>query len=182
MKHQERQCTAVYQSPIGVMLLAGDETGLTGLWFEGQKYYARNLDPEHEERELPVFEAARHWLDVYFRGKEPDFTPPLHLTGTPFQMCVWNLLLQIPYGTVTTYGRLAAETAKQLGRDHMSAQAVGGAVGHNPVSVIVPCHRVTGADGSLTGYAGGLDKKIRLLACEGISTERFFVPSRGTAL
>lgn len=182
MEGKQRQYTAVCQSPIGNMLLAGDDTGLTGLWFEGQKYYAGNLDPDHGEKELPVFAAARRWLDIYFAGREPDFTPPLHLMGTPFQMCVWSLLLQIPYGTVTTYGRLAEETARRLGREHMSAQAVGGAVGHNPISVIVPCHRVTGADKSLTGYAGGIDKKIRLLACEGISTEKFSIPSKGTVL
>lgn len=182
MRGKERQYTASCQSPLGRILLAGDEVGLTGLWFEGQKYYAGNLDPDHEERETEVFAAARRWLNIYFAGKKPDFTPPLHLTGTPFQLCVWNLLLKIPYGTTTTYGRIAAETAKQLGRDHMSAQAVGGAVGHNPVSVIVPCHRVTGAGKNLTGYAGGLDKKIWLLTREGISMENFFVPSKGTAL
>ena len=182
MRPKERQYTTVYQSPLGGILLAGDEKGLTGLWFEGQKYYAVGLGPDHDEKETTVFDAAKRWLDLYFTGKEPDFTPPLHLTGTPFQMCVWNLLLKIPYGTTTTYGRLAARTARQQGRDHMSAQAVGGAVGRNPVSVIVPCHRVTGSDGSLTGYAGGLDKKIRLLTGEGISMEHFFVPKRGTAL
>lgn len=163
--------TTVYRTPIGKVLLAGDERGLTGLWFEGQKYYARGLDPDHKEGELPVFSTVRKWLDLYFAGKEPDFMPPLHLRGTSFQKDVWDLLLGIPYGTVTTYGALADRMAKKMGRSHMSAQAVGGAVGHNPVSIVVPCHRVTGSDKSLTGYAGGLDKKIWLLTCEGIDVE-----------
>lgn len=182
MGQKQQQYTAVYQSPLGSMLLAGDETGLTGLWFEGQKYYANNLDPDHRERELPVFQTARQWLDIYFSGKEPDFMPPLHLMGTPFQLEVWNLLLKIPYGTTTTYGNLAVEMAGIMGRDHMSAQAVGGAVGHNPVSVIVPCHRVTGADGSLTGYAGGIDKKIRLLDGEGADTKKLSTPRHRPAI
>ena len=164
--------TASYMSPLGKILLAGDDMGRTGLWFEGQKYYARGLSPDHEERELPVFLETRRWLDIYFSGREPDFMPALHMTGTRFQKRVWELLLKIPYGEVTTYGRLAGELAGAMGRDHMSAQAVGGAVGRNPVSVIVPCHRVTGADGSLTGYAGGLDKKLRLLQGEGVKEMR----------
>ncbi len=176
------QYTAVYESCLGRILLAGDHVGLTGLWFEGQKYYARGLEPDHEEKELPMFREARQWLDIYFTGREPEFMPVLHMTGTPFQQLVWKLLLKIPYGTVTTYGRLAGETAKIMGRDHMSAQAVGGAVGHNPISVIIPCHRVVGSHGSLTGYAGGLEKKVDLLTCEGANMEKLFVPVRRTAL
>lgn len=176
MGQEYQQYTASYESPLGSILLAGDETGLTGLWFEGQKYYAGSLARDHREGEIPVFSAVRQWLDIYFSGKEPDFMPPLHLIGTPFQMRVWELLLKIPYGTTTTYGKLAAEMAGMMGRDHMSAQAVGGAVGHNPVSVIVPCHRVAGADGSLTGYAGGIDKKIRLLAGEGVDMRKLSQP------
>lgn len=156
-----------YASPLGEILLAGDEAGVTGLWFEGQKYYARGLDGEVREGTPPAVEAARAWLDLYFSGKEPGFTPPLHLVGTAFQREVWDLLRAIPYGTVVTYGELAARLAASLGLAHMSAQAVGGAVGHNRVSIIVPCHRVVGADGGLTGYAGGVARKEALLKLEG---------------
>ncbi len=155
-----------YSSPLGDMLLAGDEIGLTGLWFEGQKYFARNLDKDHQEREIPLFDTAKHWLDVYFTGKEPEFAVPLHLMGTEFQKEVWEILCSVPYGHTVTYGTIAKQIAVQKGRKSMSAQAVGSAVGHNPVSVIVPCHRVVGADGSLTGYAGGVDKKLGLLTLE----------------
>ena len=151
-----------YASPLGDILLAADGESLTGLWFEGQKFYARGLDTEPEEKSLPVFGQAARWLDLYFSGREPEFTPPLRLTGTPFQRTVWNRLLAIPYGETETYGGLA----RRCGLSAVSARAVGGAVGRNPVSVIVPCHRVVGADGSLTGYAGGTDRKTRLLALE----------------
>ncbi len=155
-----------YSSPLGDILLAADSVGLTGLWFEGQKYFALNLDKEHEEKEIPSFAEAKRWLDIYFSGKEPDFSVPLHFTGTEFQNEVWELLLAIPYGQTTTYGELARRIAGKRGVKHMSAQAVGGAVGHNNISVIVPCHRVVGTNGSLTGYAGGIDKKIKLLELE----------------
>ena len=155
-----------YSSPLGDILLAADSVGLTGLWFEGQKYFALNLDKEHEEKEIPLFAEAKRWLDIYFSGKEPDFSVPLHFTGTEFQNEVWELLLAIPYGQTTTYGELARRIAGKRGVKHMSAQAVGGAVGHNNISVIVPCHRVVGTNGSLTGYAGGIDKKIKLLELE----------------
>lgn len=162
------QYTGHYASPLGGMLLAADDTGLTGLWFEGQKHFARGLDDAHEERSLPLFDEAKRWLDVYFSGREPDFTPPLHLTGTAFEREVWAILRAVPYGKTTTYGEIAAQLAGQRGLAHMSAQAVGGAVGRNPISVIVPCHRVLGVDGSLTGYAGGLARKRRLLTLEGV--------------
>ena len=155
-----------YTSPIGDILLAADDAGLTGLWFQGQKYFARGLEKEQEERNLPVFDQTKTWLDLYFSGKEPDFLPPLHLIGTDFQKQVWEILLAIPYGKTTTYGKIAGQIAQRRGLAHMSAQAVGGAVGHNPISIIVPCHRVLGTDGSLTGYAGGVDKKIHLLSLE----------------
>ncbi len=160
------QYTSYYSSPLGNILLAADEIGLTGLWFEGQKYFALHLDKEHEEREISIFNAAKRWLDEYFAGKEPDFSVPLHLTGTDFQKDVWEILGTIPYGHTMTYGKIAKCIAEKRGVSHMSAQAVGGAVGHNPVSVIVPCHRVVGANGSLTGYAGGIDRKKKLLALE----------------
>ena len=160
------QYTNHYLSPLGDILLAADDAGLTGLWFEGQKYFARCLDREHEEKETPVLKEAKRWLNVYFSGKEPDFSVPLHFTGTEFQNEVWELLLAIPYGQTTTYGELAKRIAGKRGVKHMSAQAVGGAIGHNNISVIVPCHRVVGTNGSLTGYAGGIDKKVKLLELE----------------
>lgn len=153
---------------MGELLLAADETGLTGLWFDGGRYFAEGLDPENEKRELPVFETVKKWLDIYFSGREPDFMPPLHMIGSPFQMSVWKHLLEIPYGKTVTYGELAKRIALEKGRERMAAQAVGGAVGHNKISILVPCHRVVGANGSLTGYGGGLDKKERLLALEGV--------------
>lgn len=155
-----------YPSPIGNILLAADEMGLTGLWFEGQKYFALDLDKEHEEKEIPLFEKVKQWLDIYFSGKEPDFTIPLHFTGTEFQKEVWEILCTIPYGQTMTYGEIAKRIAARKGLPHMSAQAIGGAVGHNRISIIVPCHRVVGADGSLTGYAGGIEKKVKLLKLE----------------
>ena len=157
-----------YHSPMGGILLAGDGNGLTGLWFEGQKYFALHLDKEQEEREIPLFELAKGWLDVYFSGREPDFSVPLHLMGTAFQKEVWEILRSIPYGHTMTYGEIAKQLAEKRGLPHMSAQAGGGAVGRNPISILVPCHRVVGADGSLTGYAGGIDKKGRLLKLEGV--------------
>lgn len=161
------QYTSYYNSPMGELLLTGDSTGLTGLWFEGAKYYEELLEAEREEKELPVFSLARKWLDVYFSGKEPDFLPYLHMTGTPFQMEVWKRLQKIPYGKTVSYGEIAGEIAGHRGIARMSAQAVGGAVGRNKIAIIVPCHRVIGADGSLTGYASGLDRKRWLLHLEG---------------
>ena len=174
--------TTTYQSPLGEILLAADEIGLTGLWFDGEKYYAWNLDAKHEEKELPVFSEAKRWLDIYFSGREPDFMPPMHMLGTNFQKEVWKILRTIPYGETTTYGEIAAKIAKQRGLARMSAQAVGNAVGRNELSILIPCHRVVGTNGSLTGYAGGIDKKIKLLAMEKADMTSFFVPRKGTAL
>lgn len=153
-------------SPFGTILLAADDTGLTGLWFEDQKYFAQGLDKETEEKEFSIFQTARRWLDVYFSGQKPDFQVPLHFQGTAFQKEVWEILLSIPYGRTTTYGAIAKQLAAKRGLPHLSAQAVGSAVGHNKISIIVPCHRVIGADGSLTGYAGGIWRKEKLLALE----------------
>lgn len=164
-----------YDSPLGRLLLAADETGLVGVWFEQGKYYAEGLAPEHTVQETPVLTETKRWLDCYFGGKEPEFLPPLHPAGTPFRQEVWELLLRIPYGTTTTYGALAEQIARRQGKAKMSAQAVGGAVGHNPISILIPCHRVVGADGSLTGYAGGLDKKIHLLEREGVDMQSLIV-------
>ena len=174
--------TQHYESPLGGILLAADETGLTGLWFDGEKYYADNLAAEHEARDTQALGAAKRWLDVYFAGKEPDFLPPLHPIGSAFRQEVWQLLLEIPYGQTTTYGALARRLAERRGLRHMSAQAVGGAVGHNEISILIPCHRVVGTSGSLTGYAGGIDKKLLLLRLEQADLSGFFVPTKGTAL
>ena len=162
--------TQHYESPLGGILLAADDTGLTGLWFEGQKYFARTLDAVHQEQETAVLSEARRWLDVYFSGREPDFTPPLHPVGSPFRRAVWELLLQIPYGQTTTYGALAGQLAEQSGK-RVSAQAVGGAVGHNPVSLIVPCHRVVdrfgGTKAAFDTFAPGTQRA--LLEAEGVA-------------
>ena len=171
-----------YESPLGGVLLAADEIGLTGLWFDGQKYFARGLPADRVERETPALLEAKRWLDIYFSGKEPDFTPPLHPIGSPFRQAVWRLLLESPYGETIPYGALARRLAAEEGLERMSAQAVGGAVGHNEISLIIPCHRVVGSNGSLTGYAGGIDKKVRLLELEGADMSRFFIPKKGTAL
>lgn len=172
------QYTSRYESPLGGIILAADETGLTGLWFEGQKYFALYLDKENEEKELPLFEQVKEWIDIYFSGKEPDFELPLHFTGSAFQNEVWEILCRIPYGQTTTYGVIAKQLAKKRGLARMSAQAVGGAVARNGISIIVPCHRVVGGDGSLTGYAGGIEKKIALLKMEKGYKDTFFVPKK----
>lgn len=174
--------TQYYDSLLGRILLAADEIGLTGLWFEGEKYYADNLPEAHTEQETPILAEAKRWLDIYFAGKEPDFLPPLHPIGSAFRQAVWEILLRIPYGQTTTYGAIARQIAEQKGLARMSAQAVGGAVGHNEISVIIPCHRVVGTNGSLTGYAGGIDKKVKLLELEHADMNGFFVPKKGTAL
>ena len=174
--------TQHYESPLGGILLAADDIGLTGLWFEGQKYFARTLDAVHQEQETAVLSEARRWLDIYFTGKEPDFLPPLHPTGSEFRKAVWEILSQIPYGQITTYGEIARQLAEKQGIARMSAQAVGGAVGHNKISIIIPCHRVVGTNGSLTGYAGGIHKKKQLLELERADMSRFFLPKKGTAL
>ena len=171
-----------YQSPIGGITLAGSMEALTGLWFDGQKYFGAVLPERCEQKSLSIFDDTTNWLDIYFQGKNPDFTPPLSFDTTPFRHTVWDILLSIPYGHTMTYGEIADIIAKQSGLSKMSAQAVGGAVGHNPISIIVPCHRVVGTTGSLTGYAGGIDKKIKLLALEKTDMQNLFVPKKGTAL
>ena len=174
--------TSNYASPLGGILLAADEIGMRGLWFDGQKYFARDLPAERIEQNTPVLMEAERWLDIYFAGKDPDFVPPLHPVGSPFRQAVWEILLQIPYGKTVTYGDISKQLAEKTGLERMAAQAVGGAVGHNEISIIIPCHRVVGTNGSLTGYAGGIDKKIRLLELEKADMSRLFVPKKGTAL
>lgn len=155
-----------YLSPIGEITIASNGNAITGLWLEGQKYFADTLGNEYAERNLPVFEQAKLWLDLYFAGEEPNFTPPIAFDSSPFRMKIWRILQEIPYGKTMTYGEIANRISKESGKK-ASARAVGGAVGHNPISLIVPCHRVIGANGALTGYAGGLDKKIYFLRLEG---------------
>ena len=167
---------------LGDILLASDETGLTGLWFEGQKYFANTLPEEHISQETEILAEAKKWLDIYFAGKEPKFTPPLHPNGSAFRQAVWKILLQIPYGQTITYGEIARQMSEIQNTPHMSAQAVGGAVGHNEISIIIPCHRVVGTNGSLTGYAGSIDRKISLLKLEHSDMSSFFIPKKGTAL
>ena len=174
--------TCKYKSLIGDILLAADEIGLTGLWFEGQKYFANTLPNDHIQQETEILTEAKRWLDVYFSGEEPNFTPPLHPNGSTFRKAVWQILLEIPYGQTITYGEIARRIAVMKNTSHMSAQAVGGAVGHNEISIIIPCHRVVGTNGSLTGYAGGIDKKISLLKLEHTDMSRLFIPKKGTAL
>lgn len=156
-----------YQSPLGGITLAGNEEALTGLWFDGQKYFGSTLGKEAVEKELPVFRQTKKWLDLYFRGQEPGFTPPLSFQASLFRKRVWEYLLTIPFGQTVTYGEIAKKLSGVEGGG-TSARAVGNAVGHNPVSIIVPCHRVLGAGGKLTGYAGGTEKKEQLLLLEGV--------------
>ncbi len=172
-----------YKSPVGKLVMASNRESLTGLWFEGQKYFASTVAKEVQcqlmnqeaqnsfykfEDKLPVFEQTRQWLDCYFKGEEPQDMPPLAPSGSGFRQLIWKLLLEIPYGTSVTYGELGRRAAAVLGRETMSAQAVGGAVGHNPISILIPCHRVLGAGGKLTGYAAGIEIKQKLLELEGI--------------
>ena len=159
------QYLGYYASPLGRITMASDGEVVCGVWFDGQKYYPDLTG--YTEADCAALSVCRRWLDLYFAGREPDFLPPLQPRGSDFRQAVWAELLKIPYGETTTYGAIAQTLARQRGLASVSAQAVGGAVGHNPISVIVPCHRVIGADGSLTGYAGGIDKKLALLRLEG---------------
>lgn len=162
------------------MILTGDGESVTGLWIDRQKYCGATRAGLEETPDLPAFKAAREWLDGYFAGKKP---PPSEVPLNPegksrFQKTVWEILLEIPYGKLSTYGKIARECAGRLGAERMSAQAVGQAVGNNPISIIIPCHRVVGSDGNLTGYAGGLDIKMRLLEFEGIDMTKLFLPKK----
>ena len=159
---------AHYQSPPGGITLGSDGRVLTGLWFDKEKYFGDTLTEDYEDVNLPVFEKTMKWLDIYFSGKDPGFTPDMAINTTPFRRAVWEIMLTIPYGETMTYGQIASIIAEQRGQKRMSAQAVGGAVGHNSISLIIPCHRVIGTNGSLTGYSAGLDKKIQLLKLEGV--------------
>ena len=173
--------TAQYQSPVGEILLAARDEGVIGLWIQGQKHFLDSVKKEDKtvQKEHPVLRAASVWLDRYFAGEKPLISElRLAPEGSEFRQEVWNILCGIPYGGLTTYGEIAKEIAVRFGKQHMSAQAVGGAVGHNPISIIIPCHRVVGTNGSLTGYAGGIDKKIWLLQHEGVVMDRLFMPGK----
>ena len=187
-----------YESPLGLLTLAacdgGESAGreahggegetLVGLWTEGQKYHGDTLPQSTVDKDdLDIFARAKDWLDRYFAGKQPAITDlPLAPTGSEFRQEVWRILCEIPYGKVTTYGQIAKEMAVRMGKERISSQAVGGAVGHNPISIIIPCHRVVGASGSLTGYSGGVAMKIQLLELEGVDMTGLFAPKTGTAL
>ena len=164
-----------YDSPMGKLQLIADDTGLTDLLFENENWISESNETNSTSH--TINDTVR-WLDIFFSGNIPDFTPPLHMTGSQFQMDVWNLLLRIPYGEVTTYGDLAKLISEKQGVSRMSAQAVGGAVGSNPISIIVPCHRVIGSRSNLTGYASGLDNKIFLMKIEGHNMEDFKDPRK----
>ena len=174
--------TAEYPSPLGTITLACDGTDIIGLWFNGQKHFGNILPKQTEQKELALFQDAKRWLGIYFSGREPDFVPPLRYDSTPFRRAVCDIMRTIPYGKTMTYGEIAAKIAQQKGIRQMSAQAVGGAVGHNPISLMIPCHRVVGTNGSLTGYGGGIRRKVKLLELEQADMSRFFVPKKGTAL
>ncbi len=172
-----------YESPLGHILLAGDNEGLTGLWFtEGGRYIAQGLKKDAILLETEYFDRTKEWLDIYFSGRDPGFFPKFHLVGSDFRNRVGEIMCEIPYGETITYGQIAERIAKERGIKRMSAQAVGGAVGHNPICIIVPCHRVVGANGSLTGYGGGIMRKKMLLELEGVDMSRFTIPKKGTAL
>lgn len=166
-----------YLSPVGKIMLASDSKNLTGLWLEGQKYHGSQLGYKMIENEdIPVFDHTKKWLDRYFAGEKPQIAElPLAPMGSEFRQRVWKILCEIPYGQVTTYGEVAKKMALQMGKASMSGQAVGGAVAHNPISIIIPCHRVVGTNGSLTGYAGGIETKRKLLELEGVDMSGLFV-------
>lgn len=172
-----------YDSIVGELTLISDGENLTALLFEREKYHEEMGKAAQEKGDLPVFHTVKEWLDRYFAEKKPEITDlPLAPAGSAFQHSVWEILKKIPYGKIVTYGEIAREIAMQQGKEKMSAQAVGGAVGHNPVSIIIPCHRVVGANGSLTGFGGGIDAKKKLLEHEEVNMSKLFVPTKGTAL
>ena len=180
MVNMEYLC--IIPSPLGDLTIASDGEYVTGLWTEGSRYYGATLTAAAEEKYLPLFSKVSKWLDTYFSGIEPRNMLPLAPPGTLFRKKVWSILRAIPYGSVTTYGAIAKQLSAGRENYTLAAQAVWGAVGHNPISIIIPCHRVVGANGSLTGYGGGIDKKFQLLQLEKVNMENFFIPTKGTAL
>ena len=170
MANTEREMiyTKSYLSPLGAITIACDASAIIGLWFNGQKHFATVLQGRQvrQSQNHPLLEMATRWLDIYFSGHNPDFLPPLKYDLTPFRTRVCQIMLTIPYGRTMTYGEIAKQIAQERGVEKISGQAVGGAVGHNPIALMIPCHRVVGANGKLTGYAGGLERKEKLLALE----------------
>lgn len=175
--------TTSYTAALGAITLASDGENLVGLWIDGQKYFAETVAESIEDKSgLLIFARTKKWLDAYFAGEKPEICDlSLAPDGGEFRKNVWEMLCEIPYGQCTTYGEIAKKMASRMGKKSMSSQAVGGAVGHNPISIIIPCHRVVGSNGSLTGYAGGIDKKIKLLQLEGADISRFFIPKKSSA-
>ncbi|MGN0014111.1 MAG: methylated-DNA--[protein]-cysteine S-methyltransferase [Candidatus Gastranaerophilaceae bacterium] len=171
-------CKTNYDSPLGKITLACYANNIIGLWLENQKYFGDTVSEEMiENNNLEIFNLTKNWLDRYFAGEKPPISEiPIAPIGNEFRQAVWTILCEIPYGEVTTYRDIANKIAKQRGIEKMSAQAVGGAVGHNPIPIIIPCHRVVGKNGSLTGYAGGIKTKIKLLELEKVNMTKFFVP------
>lgn len=169
-----------YNSLIGKMLLVSDEKNLIGLWIENQKYYLANLNDELiENGNLEILKTTKKWLDAYFKGKKPNISDlSLSPIGNEFRQNVWKILCTIPYGKTITYSEIAKKLAKKMCKKNMSAQAIGNAVGHNPISIIIPCHRVVGKSGNLTSYASGIDKKIKLLNIEKVDMTKYFIPTK----
>ena len=176
--------TTYCNSPVGKILLASKNNKMIGSWIEGQKYYLNKIDEEIKEKnDETILLKAKRWLEKYFNGAKPEISElDLAPSGSIFAKNVWKLLCEIPYGEIRTYGEIAKKMAKIMNKEKMSAQAIGRAVGHNPISIIIPCHRVVGANGSLTGYAGGIDKKIMLLKHEKVDMSNLYRPKKGTAL
>lgn len=176
--------TTTYLSPVGTLTLCSNETKLLGLWIEGQKYFGGTIQENlMKKNDLTILENSKKWLDMYFSGNKPSLTDlSLAPMGGEFRQAVWKVLCSIPYGEVLTYREIGKQVAEHLGKNTMSAQAIGGAVGHNPISIIIPCHRVVGSNGSLTGYAGGIQNKIKLLKHEGVNISKLTIPKNGTAL
>ena len=175
--------STTYQSPVGLLTLASDGNNLAGLWIRGQKYHGNSIPESMSKNDgLPIFVTIKDWLDKYFAGEKPNISElPLAPIGSDFRRKIWDFLCEIPYGEVTTYGNIAKRMASLMNKESMSSQAVGGAVGHNPISIIIPCHRVVGSDGSLTGYAGGISVKIKLLELEGADMSYLYAPQKGTS-
>ena len=176
--------STTFPSPLGPITLACCGNSLVGLWTKGQKYFGDTVsEAMPENNDIPIFVTAKKWLDRYFAGEKPEIAElPLAPAGGEFRQSVWKILCEIPYGKVITYGDIAKKIAAKMGKEKMSSQAVGGAVGHNPISIIIPCHRVVGTNGSLTGFGGGIQMKVKLLEMEGVDMSRLFIPKKGTAL
>lgn len=173
-----------YKTPerLSDMIMNSDGEYLTGLWFKGSRDYSKHVI-DCEEKDLEIFRKTSKWLDIYFQGKEPNFIPKYKINNiTPFRQEVIDIMNSIEYGKTLTYNDISKIIAKKRGIKRMSSQAVGGAVGWNPICIIIPCHRVVGTNGSLTGYGGGIKNKVELLKIEKIDMNQFFIPKRGTAL